>query len=73
MRQVAIRWAEIMSPFRDTMSFIDRDTRKLPLPVNRFKSSTERFRKHQFWCDVEETSLWVTYFFQPLAGNIEWH
>ena len=46
MRQVKIGWAKVVTPFGDTVSLINSDTRKLSLIVNDFKSSTKCIGKY---------------------------
>lgn len=50
-----VRRAEVVTPFRDAMGFVDCDTRELALSVDRVEVLTEGLGKCILWGDIQET------------------
>ncbi len=61
MREVAVRWTKVMTPFGDAVGFVDCDAGKLALRVNRGKHTAKRFGEDKLRGYINEPGVRMSY------------
>jgi len=54
---MTVRWTEVVTPFRDTMGFIDCNSGKFPLVVDRRKDLTKGLCEDQLGSYVNQPGM----------------